>query len=242
MVTGGTSGIGRATAELLAKQGATVVITGRRETEGKETVRLVEEAGGKCLFLKGDMSLEADIEKAVSETVSTFGKLDIAVNNAGVEVAGPVPEADRESFDKVFGVNVWGVLASMKYEIPAMLENGGGSIVNMSSIAGHIGAPGLSIYIASKHAVEGLTKVAALETAQQGIRINAVAPAVIETAMADRLFGGDQVTREGMVARHPMGRFGNSPEVAEAVLWLVSDASRYTTGHSLPVDGGWLAT
>ncbi|NDV61604.1 glucose 1-dehydrogenase [Puniceicoccales bacterium CK1056] len=242
LVTGGTSGIGRATAELLTKNGATVVITGRREAEGKETVRLVEEAGGKCVFIQGDMSLEADIEKAVSETVSQFGKLDIAVNNAGVEVAGMVPEIDKESFDKVFGVNVWGVLASMKHEIPVMLKNGGGSIINMSSIAGHIGAPGLSIYIASKHAVEGLTKVAALETAQQGIRINAVAPAVIETAMAERLFGGDEETRTGMIARHPIGRFGVSKEVAEAVLWLASDASSYTTGHSLPVDGGFLAT
>ena len=241
LVTGGTSGIGRETAILMAEAGSKVVITGRREAEGQETVRLMHEAGGEGCFIQGDMSKEADIDRAVSETVARYGTLDIAVNNAGVETSGPVTEVTREIYDQIFDLNVWGVLASMKHEIPEMLKNGGGSIINMSSVAGHIGSPGISVYIASKHAVEGMTKVAALENAQLGIRINAVAPGVIDTAMADRLFGeaGDEA-RGQIDALHPMGRCGKSREVAEAVLWLASDASSFTTGHSLAVDGGFL--
>jgi len=242
LLTGGTSGIGRATAILLAEAGAKVVITGRREAEGTETVRLMHEAGGEGCFIQGDMSQEADIEKAVSETVDRYGTLDIAINNAGVEITGPITEVERESYDKIFNVNVWGVLASMKHEIPHMLKNGGGSIVNMSSIAGNTGFPGFSIYIASKHAVEGMTKVAALEYAAEGIRVNAVAPALIDTAMADRIAGTrSEESRVEMDAMHPMARGGEVNEVARAVLWLASDASSFTTGHSLSVDGGWLA-
>jgi len=242
LLTGGTSGIGRATAILLAEAGAKVVITGRREAEGTETVRLMHEAGGEGCFIQGDMSQEADIEKAVSETVDRYGTLDIAINNAGVEITGPITEVERESYDKIFNVNVWGVLASMKHEIPHMLKNGGGSIVNMSSIAGNTGFPGFSIYIASKHAVEGMTKVAALEYAAEGIRVNAVAPALIDTAMADRIAATrSEESRVEMDAMHPMARGGEVNEVARAVLWLASDASSFTTGHSLSVDGGWLA-
>ena len=241
LVTGGTSGIGRETAVLLAKNGAKVVITGRRKAEGEETIRLVKEAGGEGLYLKGDMSVEKDIQEAVAKTVETFGRLDIAVNNAGVEVDGPITEVEKSDYDKIFGVNVWGVLASMKHEIPVMLESGGGSIVNMSSIAGHIGVGGVGVYIASKHAVEGLTKVAAMENAQTGIRVNAVAPGLIATAMADRLAGEDgEESRKAFESMHPMGRSGTTSEVASAVLWLAGDDSTFTTGHSLAVDGGWL--
>jgi NAD(P)-dependent dehydrogenase (short-subunit alcohol dehydrogenase family) len=241
LVTGGTSGIGRETAVLLAKNGAKVVITGRREAEGEVTIQLVTEAGGEGLYLKGDMSVEKDIQEAVAKTVETFGRLDIAVNNAGVEIDGPITEVEKSDYDKIFGVNVWGVLASMKHEIPVMLESGGGSIVNMSSIAGHIGVGGVGVYIASKHAVEGLTKVAAMENAQTGIRVNAVAPGLIATAMADRLAGEDgEESRKAFESMHPMGRSGTTSEVANAVLWLAGDDSTFTTGHSLAVDGGWL--
>lgn len=241
LVTGGTSGIGRETAIVLSKAGAKVALTGRREAEGQETVRMIEESGGEAIFIQADMSVEEDIKRSIEETVSKFGRLDIAVNNAGVEVDGPITEVEKSDYDKIFGVNVWGVLASMKHEIPVMLENGGGSIINMSSIAGHIGVAGVSVYIASKHAVEGLTKVAAMENAQTGIRVNAVAPGLIATAMADRLAGEDGAdSRKAFESMHPMGRSGTSNEVANAVLWLASDASTFTTGHSLAVDGGWL--
>lgn len=241
LVTGGTSGIGRETAIVLSKAGAKVALTGRREAEGQETVRMIEESGGEAIFIQADMSVEEDIKRAINETVSKFGRLDIAVNNAGVEIDGPITEVEKSDYDKIFGVNVWGVLASMKHEIPVMLENGGGSIINMSSIAGHIGVAGVSVYIASKHAVEGLTKVAAMENAQTGIRVNAVAPGLIATAMADRLAGEDgEDSRKAFESMHPMGRSGTSNEVANAVLWLASDASTFTTGHSLAVDGGWL--
>ena len=241
LVTGGTSGIGRATAELMAAKGAKVVVTGRREAEGQETIRLIEETGGEGVFIQGDMSKEEDIKMVISSIISKYGKLDIAFNNAGVADASEIHDVNKEMYDKIFGVNVWGVLACMKHEIPVMLKTGGGSIINMSSVAGHIGAPSLSVYIASKHAVEGLTKVAAMENAQRGIRVNAVAPAVIDTAMADQLFGKEgEESRSSIAASHPMGRCGFDHEVAEAVLWLASDASSYTTGHSLPVDGGYL--
>ncbi|MEM9282438.1 MAG: glucose 1-dehydrogenase [Verrucomicrobiota bacterium] len=242
LVTGGTSGIGRDTALTLALAGAKVVVTGRREAEGAETVRLIEEAGGTGHFVRTDVKQEADIQRAVDETVERFGRLDIAFNNAGVETTGPVTDADKEAYNHIFDVNVWGVLASMKHEIPAMLKNGGGSIVNVSSVAGQVGIPGASIYIGSKHAVEGLTKSTALEYAQQGIRVNLVAPGLIDTDMADRFAGEKGAdTRAHIDNLHPVGRSGKPNEVSQAVLWLASDASSFVTGHSLNVDGGWVA-
>ncbi|MFT4940065.1 MAG: NAD(P)-dependent dehydrogenase (short-subunit alcohol dehydrogenase family) [Paraglaciecola sp.] len=241
-VTGGTTGIGRETAILFAKEGAKVVVTGRRAEEGAETVRLMEEAGGEGFFVQMDVKIEADIQRALQETKSRYGLVDIALNNAGVETVGPITDVDRASFENVFDINVWGVLASMKHEIPVMLENGGGSIINVSSVAGHIGLANMAVYIGSKHAVEGLTKVAALEYATQGIRVNAVAPAVIETAMADRLV--DSIgpgSGEFITGMHPIGRFGRAREVAQAILFLASDASSYITGESLKVDGGFTA-
>ncbi|MEM6821928.1 MAG: glucose 1-dehydrogenase [Verrucomicrobiota bacterium] len=241
LVTGGTSGIGRAAAIALAKAGAKVVVTGRREAEGEATTTLMKEAGGDGFYFKTDVKNEEDIQNAVAETVSRYGKLDIAFNNAGVEIAGAIPEVNYEDYQRIFDINVWGVLASMKYEIPAMLEKGSGSIINVSSVAGQRGMPGVSIYVASKHAVEGLTKVAALEYAQAGIRANLVAPALIDTDMADRFAGKEGEQREALQAMHPMGRTGKPHEVGEAVVWLASDASSFVTGHSLNVDGGWLA-
>jgi NAD(P)-dependent dehydrogenase (short-subunit alcohol dehydrogenase family) len=242
LVTGGTGGIGREAAIVLAQAGAKVVVTGRRAEEGAESVRLIEEAGGEGFFVQMDVKNESDIQRTVEEIKTRYGRLDIALNNAGVETIGPVTEVDRETFEHVFDINVWGVLASMKHEIPLMLESGGGSIINLSSIAGHIGFAQMAIYISSKHAVEGLTKVAAIEYAQQGIRVNAIAPAVINTTMGDRLLDAfGEGSEEMMMSLHPIGRFGRPREVAEAILFLASDASSFITGESLKVDGGFTA-
>ncbi len=240
-ITGGTSGIGRQAAISLAQAGAKVVVTGRREREGAETVRLVEDVGGEALFVKTDVKNEGDIKRAVDQTLERFGRLDIALNNAGIETAGPIPEVTEENYRNTFDINVWGVLASMKYEVPAMLKNGGGSIINLSSVAGQIGMPGVSVYVASKHAVEGLTKAAALEYGTAGIRINAIAPGLIDTDMADRFAGKEGETREQIAGMHPIGRSGKPREIADAVLFLASDDSSFVTGHSLNVDGGWTA-
>ncbi len=242
LITGGTSGIGRATAVAFAEAGAKVVIAGRRESEGAETVKLAEDVGGEAFFVKTDVVREADLQNLVTKTVERFGRLDIAFNNAGVELTGPVTEASEEDYRRLFDINVWGVIASMKYEIPAMLQSGGGSIINTSSGVGHVGMPGVSIYTATKHAVEGLTKSVALEVAKQGIRVNAVSPAVIETEMVDR-FAGPQGTemRDGLAAMHPIGRTGHPIEVAKAVLFLASDDASFITGTSLMVDGGFTA-
>jgi len=239
IVTGATSGIGRETARRFAAEGAKVVLAGRREKEGHEAVNEIEAAGGTGLFVQTDVAREGDVRRLVERTVAEFGRLDIAFNNAGVEHAGPVAEVTVEDFERVFGINVLGVFLSQKYEIPAMLESGGGVIINTTSVLGHIAMPGAAIYNASKHAVEGLTKTTALEYAEQGIRVNAVAPAVIGTDMIDRFAGHEG--REEMKALHPVGRIGRPEEVADAVLYLASDSASFTTGISLPVDGGFLA-
>ncbi|MAS95715.1 MAG: short chain dehydrogenase [Verrucomicrobiales bacterium] len=242
LITGGTSGIGRETAVTLAKAGAQVVVTGRREKEGQETVGLIEAAGGEGFYVQTDVKNESDIKRAVEEAVSRYGKLDIAINNAAIELSGPILDTTHESFETLFNINVWGVIASLKHEIPALLQNGGGSIVNISSVAGRRGMAGLSVYAASKHAVEGLTKAAALEFAREGVRINAVAPAVIDTDMPDRALGKKgEVSRDQITALHPIGRSGKPYEVANAILWLVGDESSFVTGQSLGVDGGWMA-
>jgi NAD(P)-dependent dehydrogenase (short-subunit alcohol dehydrogenase family) len=242
LVTGGTSGIGRATAVAFAREGAKVVLSGRREKEGLAVVEEIAKAGGVAHFVAADVAKEADVKRLVEETVAKFGRLDAAFNNAGVEWAGPLTEVTEADYRRVFDINVWGVLTSMKYEVPAMLKGGGGAIVNTSSIAGHVGMAGVSVYIASKHAVEGLTKAAALEFAKQGVRVTAVAPAAIVTEMIDRFVGGEDSDQgKAMAAMHPVGRMGRAEEVAAAVLYLTSDAAKFTTGVSLPVDGGWLA-
>jgi NAD(P)-dependent dehydrogenase (short-subunit alcohol dehydrogenase family) len=242
LITGGTSGIGKVTAIAFAREGAKVVLSGRREKEGLAVVEEIAKAGGTAVFVQADVAKEADVKRLVEQTVAKFGRLDVAFNNAGVESMGPVTEVTEAEYRRTFDVNVWGVLASMKYEIPAMLKTGGGSIVNTSSIAGHIGMAGVSVYMATKHAVEGLTKSAALEYAKQGIRVNAVAPAAIVTDMIDRFAGGENSEQgKAFAALHPVGRMGRAEEVAAAVLYLAGDAASFTTGISLPVDGGFLA-
>jgi NAD(P)-dependent dehydrogenase (short-subunit alcohol dehydrogenase family) len=242
LITGGTTGIGRDTAVLFAKEGAKVVFSGRREVEGNETLNLVRASGGSGHFVRSDASKSADIESLVQKTVEKYGRLDVAVNNAGIEGKwAPLIEQTEESWDQVHSINLKGVWLSMKYEVLQMLkQGGGGAIVNMSSVAGLIGAAGAGVYVASKHGVLGLTKSAAIEYAAHGIRVNAVCPAVIETAMAERAFGDPAVSKR-MLSLHPLGRFGKPMEVAEAILWLCSDKSSFTTGQCLGIDGGLLS-
>jgi NAD(P)-dependent dehydrogenase (short-subunit alcohol dehydrogenase family) len=242
LVTGGTSGIGRETALQFAKAGAKVVLAGRRAELGEEVVKEIESVGGEALFIQADVTKEDQVKHLVEETVSHFGRLDIAFNNAGVETGEPITEFTESEYRKVFDINVLGVFLCQKYEIPAMLESGGGSIINTSSILGHVAMPGAAIYNASKHAVEGITKTTALELAEQGIRVNAVAPGAIATDMIDR-FAGEEGTegRQQLASLHPMGRLGKTEEIAAAVLYLASEAASFTTGISLPVDGGFLA-
>lgn len=241
LVTGGTSGIGRKTAIALAGAGAKVVVAGRREEEGKETVRLIQETGSDGLFVKADVAKEADVQALITATVDSFGSLDIAFNNSGLLGENSLlAEQSAQNYDRVFGVNVKGVFLCLKYEIAQMLAQGrGGAIINTSSINGFRPlAPGLSIYNASKTAVIMLTKSAAIEYAAQKIRINAIAPGPIETEMLNQATGGNSHTFESFV---PAGRLGHPDDIANAVLWLCSDAADFVNGHVLAVDGGVLA-
>jgi NAD(P)-dependent dehydrogenase (short-subunit alcohol dehydrogenase family) len=243
LVTGGGSGIGRATAIAFGRDGAQVVIGNRNVQRGEETVSMIRDAGGKATFRRTDVLVAAEIEALVDHAVKTHGRLDIAFNNAGIEgdIQPTIVDQTEANFDAVMGVNVKGVWLCMKYEIPRMLEQGSGAIVNCSSVAGVIGFPGIGIYVASKHAVIGLTKTAALEFSAKGIRINAVNPAVIDTEMVDRLADGMNMKKNDLTTFHPIGRIGRVEEVAEAVLWLCSDRASFVTGHSLIVDGGFTA-
>jgi len=242
LITGGTSGIGRDTAILFARHGAKVVLTGRRAEEGNETAKLARGAGGEVLFLQGDVSKTTDVKMFVEKTVEKFGRLDVAFNNAGIEGQWKaIVELPEEIFDQVTAINIKGVWLCLKYEMQQMLkQGGGGAIVNMSSVAGLMGNAGSSAYVASKHAVIGLSRTAALEGAAHGIRVNTVCPAVIVTAMAERAFG-DLEANKRLLAMHPIGRFGQPMDIAEAVLWMCSDKSSFMTGHEVVLDGGMMA-
>lgn len=242
LVTGGGSGIGRATALAFAREKAKVVIADRNVQRGEETVSIIRDAGGTATFRRTDVSVAAETQALVDYTMTTYGRLNVAFNNAGIEGdVKPLADQTEANFDAVMDINVKGVWLSMKYEIPRMLEQGSGAIVNSSSVAGVVGFPEIGIYAASKHAVIGLTKTAALEYSPQGIRINAVSPAAIDTEMIDRLADGMNVKKDDLSTFHPIGRIGGVEEVAEAVLWLCSSKASFVTGHTLIVDGGFTA-
>ncbi len=240
IVTGGSFGIGRATAIAFAKRGAKVTIADW--IEDNETLDLIKAAGGEAIFVKCDVSKESDVMAMVEQTVGQFGSLDYAFNNAGIEgKTAMTHECTEEIWERTIGINLKGVWLCMKYEIQQMLKQGKGSIVNTASIAGLVGFQGLPSYVASKHGVIGLTKTAALEYAKLGIRVNAVCPGVIKTPMIDRLTGKQKEAEKLFENMEPVGRMGEPEEVAEAAMWLCSDASSFVTGDALAVDGGWVA-
>lgn len=246
LVTGGAAGIGRATAVALATEGAQVVVSDVNDSGGEETVQTITKQGGSAIYVSADVSKPANVARLISATLDAFGKIDCAVNNAGIEgKIAPLKDHTEDNFDRIIGVNLKGTFLCLQAEISEMLKTGGGSIVNLSSIAGLIGFPGLSPYVASKHGVIGLTKNAALEYAKAGIRVNAVCPGGVDTRMldslADQATEGAQSSREMMAPLHPMGRIGTPDEIADLIVWLCSSQSSFVTGTAIPVDGGYVA-
>ncbi len=239
LVTGGGSGLGRASAIALARAGATVTVADVDEQGGKETAALVfEEAGGEADFVRADVTQADEVEAMVDKAVARWGHLDCALNNAGTTgVSAPTADYTLDDWNRAIALNLTGVFLCLKYELPAMLERGG-AIVNMASGAGLVGFPGLPAYVASKHGVVGLTRAAALEYASQGVRINAICPGSTRTPMLEGFMGGDEQVERMMTRAVPLGRLGRPEEIAEAVVWLCSDAASFVVGHSLAVDGG----
>ena len=238
LITGGLTGIGRATAFAFARKGGNVVVSGRRDEEGKALAEQLRAFCSDAEFINADVRHEDDVRALVDQAVAQFGHLDVAVNNAGTEGhGGSITGQTPDSYAATFDTNVLGMVLSMKHEVRVMREQGRGSIVNVSSTYGHEGAPGASIYVGSKHAVEGITKSVALETAKAGIRVNAVAPGPTDTGMLDRFTGTPQ-NKASLMAEVPIGRLGRPEELADAIVFLTSDAASYITGHVLNVDGG----
>lgn len=242
LITGAGSGIGRASALTFAREGAKVIVADIVVEGGEETVQLVQNAGGEASFIKVDVSKAADVEAMINKAVETYGRIDCAHNNAGIEgQLAPTDEYSEEMFNRVLAINLAGVWLCMKYEIPHMLKQASGAIVNTASGAGLVGVAGMSAYVASKHGVVGLTKTAALEYAKSGIRVNAVCPGLIQTPMVERLTNAQPQLAEALVAAEPIGRTGRPEEIAESVVWLCSDAASFVTGHAMSVDGGYVA-
>src|SRR4028119_977699 len=239
LVTGGTSGIGRTTAIAYAQQPAKVAVVGRRINKGEETVRLIKEAGREAIFVQADVTKEADVKAIVDKAVDVFGRLDIAFNNAGMVGENPsLIEQTEAEYDRTMNVNIKGVWLSMKYEIAQMLKQGSGAIVNMASVVGVVALPNILLYTASKHAVVGLTKAAALQYAKAGIRIKGVAPGSIKT---DLFEAATDEAKAYLAGLHPIGRAGTPLEVANAGLFLSSDMASFITGETLMIDGGYAA-
>ena len=244
LVTGGGSGIGRAASLAYAKNGARVVVADVNVEGGEETVLMIKEAGGEAILVHADVSKPEDTQAMVDQSVAAFGSLDCAFNNAGISGGRDrLLTADylEEDWDRVISINLKGVWLCMKAEIPQMLKQGGGAIVNTASIAGLVGLTGTIAYVAAKHGVTGLTKAAALEYAKSGIRVNAVCPGYIQTPMVQGIFAENEGYEERAASRHPVGRLGEPEEIAQAVVWLSSDAASFVTGHNMPVDGGYMA-
>ncbi len=240
IITGGGSGIGEHTAILFAQHGAKVVISDISEKNGNRVAQKINKQGGECIFVKADTSKPEDGDRTVKEAINAFKKLDIAVNNAGIGGEQQmIGEQEIENWDKVIAINLSGVFYGMRYQIPAMLKNKGGSIINVSSILGQVGFATSSAYVAAKHGVVGLTKNGALEYAAKGIRVNAVGPGFIKTPLIDATL--DDATQKQLAGLHPIGRLGKSEEVAELFLWLASDKSKFVNGSYYPIDGGYLA-
>lgn len=242
LITGGGSGIGRATALRVAHEGVKVMIADYVPEGAERVVKAIKEAGGQAAYFAADVSVGKQVEGAVAKTIETFGRIDYAFNNAGIEgtIADTVSYPE-DSFDRVIAINLKAVWLCMKYELPQMLKQGGGAIVNTASTLGLVALEGAAAYNAAKHGVVGLTKTAALEYAQKNIRVNCVCPGFIRTAMVERAIDKGSVGEEQMIAIEPMGRIGKPEEIAEGVCWLFSDAASFVTGHSLTIDGGWTA-
>lgn len=242
LITGALTGIGRATALAFAREGHHVVVSGRREEAGHALAAELRTLGAQAEFVRADVRFEAEVRHMVEQTVQRFGRLDVAVNNAGTEgQLGPIVEQSAAAYEDTFAANVLGTLLSIKHEMRVMLVQGAGSIINLSSIAGKVGMAGASVYVASKHAVEGLTKSAALEGAAAGVRVNAVAPGPVATGMLDRFVGDNEANKAGFLATIPAQRAATPDEIAQTILFLASDKARYLTGQSIAVDGGYSA-
>ncbi|MEJ0052448.1 MAG: glucose 1-dehydrogenase [Methylovirgula sp.] len=242
LITGALTGIGRATALAFASEGAHVVVSGRRDEAGTELAAELHRLSGDSLYIHADVSSEANVERLINEAHTRFGRIDVAVNNAGVEGRlGPLIDQTVDSYSSTFGTNVLGTILSLKHELLVMRAQGHGNIINISSTLGHKAAPGTSIYAASKHAIEGLTKVAALEAATFGVRVNAIAPGPVETEMLHR-FAVTRERRDAMLAGVPLKRAGMAEEIAQAILFIASDKAAFVTGHIFAVDGGRSAT
>jgi NAD(P)-dependent dehydrogenase (short-subunit alcohol dehydrogenase family) len=241
IVTGGTSGIGKATALAFAREGARVVVAGRRETEGTAVVTEIRRHGGQATFVPTDVTRDADVRKLVDSALESYGRLDVASNNAGTEgVMGPITELEEADWARTVDVNLKGTWLSMRHEIAAMAERGG-AIVNVASIGALAGVPGTTIYSATKGGVIAMTRAAAIEWAPKGVRVNVVSPGAVETDMFERFTSGNEQVKAEFKAAHPLGRAGSVADIAEAVLWLASDAAAFVTGHNLVVDGGYTA-